>query len=435
MAGMSIAYGGIISFIFRGLNVFVALATVVLTSNQLGADGRGTFVLGITAVGLVSNLSGGLTASAAYQISNQKRAPGVVLISGGSLAAGLGALAVLAGFVATAALRGEASHEALAVAAACAAVLINAVIAGVFLGHGALIRYNFALVVPPILSLSAIAFGFFVLGHESPRAALWAFALGQWLTLPILFVIGAAALARNMSLQGSLTVALARFALVAGISSGVSYLNYRADVFVVERFEGKSGVAIYSGAVYIAESIWQFSQSLALATYSRLGALDEKGAADLTTRVMRHTLVILGAVCIVLFVGANVIVDTLFDKEFAGTAAALRILLPGTLLYGLAAAFSAFYTYRRGRPWAAAIVAGTGLAVDLGLDFILIPKMGVNGASLASTLAYGTAILGAIAVFLKDTGTSPAAVFRFGRADIDDYRDLLTRLRGALARG
>jgi len=54
---MSIAYGGIVAFLFRGMNVVVALVTLVLTSNQLGADGRGTFVLGVTAVGIVSALT------------------------------------------------------------------------------------------------------------------------------------------------------------------------------------------------------------------------------------------------------------------------------------------------------------------------------------------------------------------------------------------
>jgi len=266
----------------------------------------------------------------------------------------------------------------------------------------------------------------------TPGSALWAFALGQWITFPLLLVLGSATMLHDLRFDGHLTTALASFAVVAAVSSGVSYLNYRADTFVVEHFEGKSGVAIYSGAVYIAESVWQFSGSLALATYARIGALDRHAAAELTTRVMRHTLVILGAVCAILFVGANVIVDTFFNKEFAGMATALRILLPGTLLYGLAAAFSGFYTYQRGIPWAAAVVAGVGLVIDLSLDFVLVPRMGVNGASLASALAYGFAIIGAIAFFLRDTGTSPATVFRFGRADVDDYRVLISRLRAAV---
>jgi O-antigen/teichoic acid export membrane protein len=229
---------------------------------------------------------------------------------------------------------------------------------------------------------------------------------------------------------------MAGFALVAGLSSGISFLNYRADSFVVEHFEGTAGVAIYANAVLIAESVWQFSGSLALATVARIGGLPRQEAIELTTRVMRHTLVILLAVCGFLFVSADVIVGLFFDKEFSGMATALRILLPGVMLYGLAPAYSSFYTYQAGRPSASALVAAAGLIVDIGLDFILVPWLGVNGAALASAIAYASAILGAIAVFLWTTKTPPSRVLRFGRADIDDYRQLISRLRQlALRRG
>jgi O-antigen/teichoic acid export membrane protein len=147
---------------------------------------------------------------------------------------------------------------------------------------------------------------------------------------------------------------------------------------------------------------------------------------------MRHTLVILGVVCLGLFVLADLVVGIL-KPEFADAATALRLLLPGTLLYGLAASFSGFYTYQRGRPWAAAVVAGAGLVIDIGLDFVLVPAMGVNGAALASTIAYSTAILGALVVFMYDTKVGPATVFRFGRADVEDYRVLWGRLRAVVS--
>ena len=189
---------------------------------------------------------------------------------------------------------------------------------------------------------------------------------------------------------------------------------------------------MYSGAVLIAEAVWQFSGSLSLATYARIGGMEQAQAALLTARVMRHTIVILLVVCATLFALADVIVGLVFKPEFAPMATALRILLPGTLLYGLASAFSGYYTYQLGRPWAAAIVAGAGLVIDIGLAVLLVPLMGVNGAALASSIAYSLAILGGIAVFLRNTGLSPAAVFRFGREDVNDYVLLARTVRGLI---
>lgn len=431
---MSVAAGGIVAFLFRGVNLVVAFVTLTVTSNQLGVDGRGTVALGLTVIGIVSATTGGLTAATAYQVSNQKRSQVTVLANGGIIALALGALAVIAGFLGAKVLSGEASALSVAVGASSAAVIVNSVVAGVFLGNGSLIRYNLALVLPPLLSLVAISVGFFVFDHRSPEDTLAEFAIGQWLATPLLVVSGAMLGGlRAPTLNRRLVGAIVRFSLLAGVSSGVSFLGYRADQFVVGHFEGTGGVGVYSGAVLIAEAVWQFSGSLSLATYARIGGLEQAEAAALTARVMRHTVVILLVVCGTLFAFADIIVGVVFKPEFAPMAGSLRILLPGTLLYGLASAFSGYYTYQRGKPWAAAVVAGAGLAIDLVLAVILVPRMGVNGAALASSIAYSVAILGGVAVFLRGTGLGLADVFRFGREDFDDYVRLVARIRRLVA--
>ena len=72
---MSIAFGGLIALAFRGANVLIAFGLVVLTSSELGGAGRGTYVLGVTVVGTLTAVAGGVTTAAAYQVSNQRRDP------------------------------------------------------------------------------------------------------------------------------------------------------------------------------------------------------------------------------------------------------------------------------------------------------------------------------------------------------------------------
>ncbi len=430
---MSIAFGGMVAFLFRGLNLAVALATVLLTSHQLSKDEYGVFVLGLTVIGVVNALTGGLTAAVAYQVSNQKRAPGEALASGSILSGGIGVLGIAAGIVGMLVLAGDAGAVALPVALAGAAVVLNSIVAGTFLGRESLVRYNIALVAPPLLSLAVVAAVFVAFDHRSPEAALGSYAVGQWVALALLLLSGGRRLVAGARFTPGLVRAILSFALLAGISSGVSYLNYRADLFVVRNFEGKDGVATYSLAVYLAESVWQVSGSLALATYARIGGLARREAAALTARVMRHTIVMLTVVCGLLFAVAPLIESVAFSK-YDGMATALRFILPGILVYGLAQSFSGFYTYQRGLPWVSAIVAGSGLVLDIALALILVPRMGVNGAALASAIAYSAAMLGALLFFLRGEHLHPAEVFRFGRADVADYQSLLRRLRAGLAR-
>lgn len=425
---MSIAFGGMVAFFFRGVNLVVALATVLFCTHQMQKDDYGTFVVGLTIIGVVNAASGGLTAATAYQVANQRRAPALALFNGSVFSLGLGAAAVVIGLAVGSVLTGEAHREALAIGAACAAIITNSVVAGTFLGRESLVRYNFALVCPPLFSLIAIGVAFLVTGNKTPDVALEMFAAGQWIAVAVMVAAGGVSL-RGVTFDAGIIRAIARFGFLAGFASGISYLNYRADVFVVKHFEGESGVAVYSLAVYLAESVWQVSGSLALATYARLGSLPRAEAATLTARVMRHTVVMLGLVCAVLFLLAGAIQQYLFGERYDGMDTALRIILPGVLIYGLAQSFSGFYTYQRGMPWVSSVVAGTGLCIDISLAFVLIPMFGVNGAAMASAIAYSTAILGGLAVFIRTEDVTVREVFRFGRADFDDYRGLLVRLK------
>ncbi|MCC7364046.1 MAG: polysaccharide biosynthesis C-terminal domain-containing protein [Dehalococcoidia bacterium] len=428
---MSIAFGGIVAFLFRGMNLAVALATVVLTSRLLEEAEYGRFVLALTVVGILNAVTGGLTAAVAYQVSNQRRPAGTAFLGGAIPAGVLGLAAIGIGIGVGAGLGGDGGGLAAAAGAAGAAVILNSVAAGVFLGRGSLVRYNVALVLPPLLSLVFIAVTFLALDQRSPAGALSAYAAGQWAALILLTLTGAGQLFAGMRFEGALAATVVRFALLAGLSSGISYLNYRADLFVVRHFEGDDGVATYSQAVYIGESIWQVSGSLALAMYARVGSLTRPEAAELTARVMRHTIVLLGVLCVVLLAGADLVQLILFP-DYDGMANALRFLVPGVLLYGLAQSFSGFYTYQRGLPWVAAVVAGTGLVVDIGLATLLVPALGVNGAALASSIAYGTAIIGGLAVFLRQERLPASRIFRFSRADLADYRQLVETLRARL---
>lgn len=426
---MSIAFGGIAAVIFRGANLLVSFALIILTSRVLERDDAGRFVFGVVVVGIITAATNGLSAATAYQVSNQRRAPGEALLNGASTALPVAAVAVFLGIAAGPLLGGDLSADGVPIGIAGAAVALNSVVAGVFLGRDTFIRYNLALVCPPLFALTAIAV-VFVLGEQTATAALWAYAAGWWSALLLLLVTGGVKPTGRLS--GGVSGAILRFGLLAGTASAISYFNYRGPVFVVDHFEGKAAVAIYSYAVYIAESVWQVSGSLALVTFARLGSSTRAEAAALAARVMRHTVVLLGALCPVLFLLAGIIEDVVFPK-YEGMATALRILLPGVFLYGLSQAYSGFYTYQRGTPWMVSAVAGLALVINIGLAVVLVPEFGINGAAWASAIGYGVAILAGLAFFVRSEGLPPWAPFAVGRAELADYRSLfrqVSALRG-----
>ncbi len=427
MATMSIAYGGVLAFLFRVLNAVIAFAIVVLVER---ASDFGAFGLGITVIGIVTALTGGMTASVAYQISNQGRVAGRVLLSGMAPMVTLSALAIVAGLVGGSVLSGDAGAAARPVAFAGAAIMLNSVVTGVFLGRGAFVRYNVALVAPPLFSLISIAFVFFVLNERTASGALASYAAGQWLAFAAAFVYGHRQLTTSIAFDPRLSIAMVTFGATGALSSVVSFLGYRGDQFVVAGFEGKEGVGVYLLAVVVAESVWQVSGSLALATYARVGAATRQEAAELTARVMRHTILLLVIACSVLFLAADLIATLVFSNSAIATP--LRLLVPGVLVYSLASSLAGFYTYQRGLPWVSAVIASVALGTNIGLAFVFVPIMGVKGAALAKTLGYTAAIVPSLLVFMRQEGIRPAQILRVSRADLEDYRTLLLRLRGLL---
>ncbi|MFN0095125.1 MAG: polysaccharide biosynthesis C-terminal domain-containing protein [Dehalococcoidia bacterium] len=430
-AGSSIARGTLIALACRGLNVAAGLLIVILVSSDLGKAGYGAFVVGITIVGVIGALTGGLTAAAGYQINNQRQPAGAVLTSAGLIGGALVAVSILVSLAVRESVSGTARTIGLEAGIAAGAVIMNGVASGVLLGQGAMVRYNLALAAPAVFSLAAVTVALAVSSSDSASTALGAFAAGQWLAfVPTLLATRTWPSLRSM--DGRLIRIMLGFAGFAALSSGVSYLNYRADIFVVRHWEGDAGVGVYGVAVLLAEAVWQLSGSIALAAIPQIASASPDIAARLTARVMRHTLLILGLACLFVALVADVVVQLLFAPEYDAAATALRILLPGTLIYGLAAAISGFYTYQRGRPWLAGIISSTSLVVGISLAFVFVPRWGVNGAALATSVSYIVAIGAAAAFFVFENKLPLRTLVRFTAEDLDDYRAFARRITAVL---
>jgi Na+-driven multidrug efflux pump len=79
----------------------------------------------------------------------------------------------------------------------------------------------------------------------------------------------------------------------------------------------------------------------------------------------------------------------------------------------------------RGRPGLVSLSAGTALIATVVLDLTLIPRFGIEGAALASFLAYS---VGAIVIVLAYRRTTGASVREFVPR-LDDVRWLVARGR------
>jgi O-antigen/teichoic acid export membrane protein len=190
--------------------------------------------------------------------------------------------------------------------------------------------------------------------------------------------------AARESLLPTLSFALrGQFGLVA------SFFNYRLDVFIVNYFLEATQLGYYALGVVIAEALWQIPSAAALALFPRTARTLEQGATEFTCLIMRQIAIIATAGAIVIGVGTSLFLPLVFGERFRPSIMVVCLLLPGTLALCLGRVAASDLS-GRGKSGYSSVFSITALVVTIGLDLLLIPRLGIRGAALASSAAYFT---------------------------------------------
>ena len=185
------------------------------------------------------------------------------------------------------------------------------------------------------------------------------------------------------------------FALRAHIGSVLQFFNYRLDVFVVNYFLGPAEVGIYSVSVGIAELLWYLPNAVGFVIFPKAAATKPEAMNLFTPRVFRITLGLtaLGGVGLALF--AKPLIAFVYSSVFIGAYPPMLALLPGVVLLGSGKVLTNEIA-GRGFPHYNSINAGVALVLTVVLDVLLIPRYGIMGAAIASTISYSAIFVTAV---------------------------------------
>jgi O-antigen/teichoic acid export membrane protein len=185
----------------------------------------------------------------------------------------------------------------------------------------------------------------------------------------------------------------------------VQFFNYRLDFFLVNYFLNISQLGIYAISVGLAELVWRVPNSAAVVLFPRIASRNSLETAHFTMTVCRRTfLIMLGFAGLIIIAGKPVI-STLFGSKFSGAYIPLLLLIPGIVVLGISNVL-AIDLAGRGRPEIRTYGAAIAGIATLVLDLLLIPKIGIRGAALASSVSYTIATGVVIYFFSKITKSS-----------------------------
>lgn len=183
------------------------------------------------------------------------------------------------------------------------------------------------------------------------------------------------------------------------VGNMLQFFNYRLDSFIVNAFIGPAGVGIYGVSVTLAELLWHLPNSVGFVIFPKAAGTDHKDMNRFTPRVFWIVLAVSLCGAVVLALLGRLAIHIIFSDRFMGAYMPLVALLPGVVLLGAGKVLTNDIA-GRGYPHYNSIVAGLALIVTIALDLILIPKMGVLGAALASTGAYSLTFILAVVFYL-----------------------------------
>jgi len=432
LASVATIFGGQIA------SALVALMIEVLCSRILGPEGRGQIALCamVTALGtMLGGLGGEIpiilwSAKARDRVSHWLPAVFLWGFLGAATASGLWMLSYRLWHPVF--LRGVTPTLATIVAIAIPAnIFFNDLIAVLTGFERFRLRAAIAFATQVAELISIVAFTAFI--SRSPVAAVAGMLVGLLAGGVIAFAALSSAIARRWNLTRASENLLPALSLgVRGqLGNLATFFTYRLDVFVVNFFLGPADVGIYALGVVVAEALWQVPQAAAVALFPRTARTEAAGSAEFTCAVSRHVLLIASLIGVVLAIVAPILIPLIFGRRFSPAIAVVWWILPGTVALSLGKLMSADLA-ARGKPEYSSVFALAALAVTVILDFLLIPKMGIRGAALASSIAYfvDSLLLAAKLRHLLAVRWSDLLIVK--RSDLALYRRFWTRYKHRL---
>ncbi len=408
-----------------------ALTNIVI-ARTLGPEGKGILSLLGYALFVSTSLGAlGLQTASVQMIGKGRFLPGEVSIATGILSLATGLAAGLGMWLLLPRFRGTVPIEPILVVSTAVLVIpamVRQNVTGVLLGLGRIGIFNLTHAVPSFLWAAAASILLLGLGGDVRDAAL------AW----ILVQLAGAGLGIGASYAAApprprRTRACARALLGFGLpayAAGLAWiLVLRIDSFLLAAFRSAAEVGIYSVAVLIAEVVLHIPRSLTQVLNPRFASGETVSAARLASRASKAGSFPVLLVSIAIGASAWLLIPAVFGEEFAGSIAPLIWLLPGVLAIAIASPFVLYLVQQQGKPTWTGIAAGVALAVNVGLNLLLIPRHGVLGAAWASSIAYGVHAAVVVALFRRASHCTWKEVFVPVRRDLDVWTEGFRKLR------
>jgi O-antigen/teichoic acid export membrane protein len=376
------------TFVVRLLVLAINLATGILTARLLGPAGRAeqaAMVIGITIIPFV--LSFGLPMAIQYTLRAEPARQDRLVSAATILSIAFGVLSACASLIVLPRLIVQYSPSVLHFSQLFMLVapftILYTVFCGVLQARNQFAEVNFTRSVMPIATLCALLA--LIVAHDvTPLTSSIAYVAPWVLITPWLW----------SKVRPTLTMAdfgnSARWLLDYGSRSYVTdilgTLAAQVDQVLVIGMLSPHSMGIYAVAISAARVSDIFSGPIVLVLFPKAAALPVRQIVDLTARVTRLTIVLLGVSLAAGVATLPFLIPIFFGRSYGAAVPIAQILVLNFVLGGITYVSSQAFM-AAGKPGIIAIMHIFGLATTIPAMLLLVPHIGLAGAAWALVIS------------------------------------------------
>ena len=203
-------------------------------------------------------------------------------------------------------------------------------------------------------------------------------------------------------------------------------LIFKSDVFIIKYFLTDTDLGYYGLSVSLCERIWILPESISLVVLAKAARSAGDSAVEVTARVCRITLGATVAICAPLVLIGPWLIPFLYGKEFYDAVLPFQLLLPGIALISIYLVLHSDLT-GRGHARYTLLVFSVSLVVNIILNVLMVPRLGINGSALASSICYGGGSLWLAIIYARKYRLSLASMLLPTRRDVTELLQPLFR--------
>lgn len=203
------------------------------------------------------------------------------------------------------------------------------------------------------------------------------------------------------------------------------YLNYRVDQFMIKPELGLEQLGIYTLGVSLAEMVFLIPNSIGSAFLGRLMNCSEEELERTINSTVKISFY-MSLFIVLCGIAVSPLIPYIYGREFTPAISITVILLLGTVVASFGKILSNVYM-SKGLMRVELRYGFIAFAVNLVLNIILIPRIGIVGSAVASTISYVIYGMLYLLKYSRETGKNPFSVIKITREDFDYIKTKLKR--------